>query len=121
MEDTDRSSQQGHTFRCKCRLFYVEIPPTSVQVVDVCVADEHRRKGLGSQMLKELCKDTREKGAQSIAVFTGPSNRLFFWRSGFRLDFRYKVCMCSFKSDLHTEFSVHPLFYNLLDQRRSCR
>lgn len=63
----------------------------AAQVVDVCVADEHRRRGLGSQMLKELCKDTKDKGAQSIAVFTGPSNRLFFWRNGFRLDFRYRV------------------------------
>lgn len=57
----------------------------------MCVADEHRRKGLGSQMLRELCKDTRDKGAQSIAVFTGPTSRLFFWRNGFRLDFRYRV------------------------------
>lgn len=63
----------------------------AAQVVDVCVADEQRRKGLGSQLLKQLCKDTKERGAQSIAVFTGPSNRLFFWRNGFRLDFRYRV------------------------------
>lgn len=73
-------------------MFHADLTSTELQVVDVCVADEHRRTGLGSQMLKELCRDTRENGAQSIAVFTGPTNRLFFWRNGFRLDFRYRVC-----------------------------
>eukprot|EP00892_Ulva_mutabilis_P004816 jgi/Ulvmu1/2706/UM014_0162.1 len=92
LETTDRTGESEETTRtligCARSIsdgFF------AAQVVDVCVSDEHRRKGLGSQMLKELCKDTREKGAQSIAVFTGPNNRLFFWRNGFRLDFRYRV------------------------------
>jgi N-acetylglutamate synthase-like GNAT family acetyltransferase len=63
----------------------------AAQVVDVSVDPEYRSRGVGTTMLRNLCKETREAGAQSIAVFTGPDTRLFFWKTGFRMDFRYKI------------------------------
>lgn len=63
----------------------------AAEVVDCCVDPEYQRRGIGTKLIRTLCKETIESGAQSIAVFSVPDSRLFFWKAGFRMDFRYKI------------------------------
>lgn len=63
----------------------------AAEVVDCCIDPAFQRRGIGTKLLRKLCKDTKAAGAQSIAVFSAPDSRLFFWKAGFRMDFRYKI------------------------------
>ncbi|NJR43880.1 MAG: GNAT family N-acetyltransferase [Akkermansiaceae bacterium] len=60
----------------------------AAQIVDCCVDVAYQRRGIGTKLLRSLCTETRAAGAQSIAVFSAPDSRLFFWKAGFRMDFR---------------------------------
>jgi ribosomal protein S18 acetylase RimI-like enzyme len=61
------------------------------QVLDLCVHPDYQGRGIGEVLLNKICTETRQAGPQSIAVFTRPSMRLFFYRHGFRWDYHYKV------------------------------
>jgi ribosomal protein S18 acetylase RimI-like enzyme len=63
----------------------------AAQVVDCCVDLQYQRRGIGTKLIRTLCKETRAAGAQSIAVFSAPDSRLFFWKAGFRMDFRCRI------------------------------
>ena len=64
----------------------------AAEVVDCCIDPAFQRRGIGTKVLRNLCRDTKAAGAQSIAVFSAPDSRLFYWKAGFRMDFRCSPC-----------------------------
>ena len=44
----------------------------AAQILDVCVAESHRGRGIATQLVQNLCTDTRAAGPRSLAVFVGP-------------------------------------------------
>lgn len=49
----------------------------AAQILDVCVAESHRGRGIATQMVQKLCTDTRAAGPRSLAVFVGPVRHRF--------------------------------------------
>lgn len=41
----------------------------AAQVLDVCVHEDYRNRGIGVELVKNICTDTRAAGPRSIAVF----------------------------------------------------
>ena len=50
-----------------------------------------QRRGIGRRIALHLCRQSNAKGADGCIVFVKQSERMFFWRCGFRWSGKYRV------------------------------
>lgn len=78
-------------------------------LASVFVAPEHRRKGIGASLVQHVVNEARERGYESLFLFT-PDQQKFYEKLGWReLDqFNYREIQVSLmRIDLELEDSTH--------------
>ena len=50
-----------------------------------------QRQGMGRRIVMHLCRQSHANGADGCIVFVKQSERMFFWKCGFRWCGKYRV------------------------------
>jgi ribosomal protein S18 acetylase RimI-like enzyme len=91
-------------------LLDVSVTGSESTIETIAIHPDHRRLGVGQQLLKEICDRLKERGAAQVDAWTRDDEGTLAWylSQGFKQEMRYLHVYASTPAEAALAFGTHP-------------